>query len=178
MWLERLGMIDSVDRKIVETEFTPAQLDVTAAQARDLREWLRPVIAAWAAAGDKSVPDDVVERLNAVLDNDHRFARIRYEAGGVIVHDLRHWLRCEQLLIPPIATVAELLVGGDQQLVRNCEGCSIWFYDHTKAHRRRWCSMALCGNRAKARSHRQRVATAKIEQPTHVRPDTDHEHTI
>jgi predicted RNA-binding Zn ribbon-like protein len=61
--------------------------------------------------------------------------------------------------------------------VRNCEGCSIWFYDHTKAHRRRWCSMALCGNRSKARSHRQRVATAKIEQPSHMRLNTDPEHT-
>jgi len=32
----------------------------------------------------------------------------------------------------------------------------MWFYDRTKSHRRRWCSMALCGNRAKARAHRER----------------------
>ncbi|MGO9268383.1 MAG: CGNR zinc finger domain-containing protein [Candidatus Binataceae bacterium] len=29
------------------------------------------------------------------------------------------------------------------------------FLDRTKAHARRWCSMAVCGNRAKA-AHRSR----------------------
>jgi predicted RNA-binding Zn ribbon-like protein len=37
-------------------------------------------------------------------------------------------------------------------LVRKCEGttCTLWFLDVSKAHARRWCSMAVCGNRAKA----------------------------
>jgi predicted RNA-binding Zn ribbon-like protein len=26
----------------------------------------------------------------------------------------------------------------------------LWFFDRTKSHRRRWCSMAVCGNRHKA----------------------------
>jgi len=44
---------------------------------------------------------------------------------------------------------ASLLAAGDRHLVRQCDGvdCTMWFYDRTKAHRRRWCSMALCGNR-------------------------------
>jgi len=38
------------------------------------------------------------------------------------------------------------------------ETCSARFYDRSPAGRRRWCSMALCGNAAKARRHRARAA--------------------
>ncbi|MBD2103918.1 CGNR zinc finger domain-containing protein [Leptolyngbya sp. FACHB-261] len=44
---------------------------------------------------------------------------------------------------------------GQITLLRCCEGanCTFWFHDRTKSHARRWCSMAICGNRAKATSH-------------------------
>lgn len=43
--------------------------------------------------------------------------------------------------------------------VRICgsETCSARFYDRSPAARRRWCSMALCGNVEKARRHRARA---------------------
>ena len=43
--------------------------------------------------------------------------------------------------------------------VRICgsETCSARFYDRSPAARRRWCSMALCGNQAKARRFRERA---------------------
>ena len=42
--------------------------------------------------------------------------------------------------------------------VRICasDTCSARFYDRSPAARRRWCSMAQCGNAAKARRHRAR----------------------
>jgi len=62
------------------------------------------------------------------------------------------------LLGPVAEAVAELLVEGDFALVRQCEhpDCILWFYDRTKAHKRRWCSMAVCGNRYKAAQFRKR----------------------
>jgi predicted RNA-binding Zn ribbon-like protein len=53
---------------------------------------------------------------------------------------------------------AELLAEGDFSLVRKCESpeCSLMFYDRTKSHKRRWCSMALCGNRHKVAEFRKR----------------------
>lgn len=63
----------------------------------------------------------------------------------------------EQQLGPVAEQAADLLINGDFSLVRECEHpeCTLWFYDRTKAHRRRWCSMAVCGNRAKAARFRQ-----------------------
>ena len=62
------------------------------------------------------------------------------------------------LLGPVAEAVAQLLVEGDFALVRQCEhpDCILWFYDRTKAHKRRWCSMAVCGNRYKAAQFRKR----------------------
>jgi predicted RNA-binding Zn ribbon-like protein len=46
--------------------------------------------------------------------------------------------------------------------IRVCasETCSARFYDRSPAARRRWCSMSLCGNEAKARRHRARAKAA------------------
>jgi len=43
--------------------------------------------------------------------------------------------------------------------VKACEGpvCTLLFADHTRGRARRWCSMALCGNRAKQAAHRHRL---------------------
>jgi predicted RNA-binding Zn ribbon-like protein len=65
----------------------------------------------------------------------------------------------EQYLAPVAEVVAELLSHADFDLVRHCEGgqCVLWFYDRTKAHRRRWCSPQLCGNRSKVAAFRARA---------------------
>jgi predicted RNA-binding Zn ribbon-like protein len=64
----------------------------------------------------------------------------------------------EQLLAPLAEAAAEFLATADFSLVRACEGraCILWFYDRTKSHRRRWCSMQVCGNRHKVETFRER----------------------
>jgi predicted RNA-binding Zn ribbon-like protein len=43
--------------------------------------------------------------------------------------------------------------------VKACEApaCTLLFADHTRGHVRRWCSMAICGSRAKQAAHRNRL---------------------
>jgi predicted RNA-binding Zn ribbon-like protein len=62
------------------------------------------------------------------------------------------------VLMPIGEAIARLLVEGDFDLVRQCEStdCTLWFYDRTKSHHRRWCSMSMCGNRAKVAAFRAR----------------------
>jgi predicted RNA-binding Zn ribbon-like protein len=38
--------------------------------------------------------------------------------------------------------------------------CRLFLIDHSKPNRARWCSMAVCGNRMKARRHYQRTRQA------------------
>jgi len=172
-WLERAGLIDAADRAEIERRFSPAELDAAVAQAVDLREWLRPVVAAWAAdvgpevdgpaVGRTVLTGEVRDHLNAILAADRRFPRIGIDDDGrPVVAERRSWRTPAQLLVPPAEAAAQLLTSGDRELVRPCEGeaCTLWFYDRTRSHRRRWCSMATCGNRAKARNHRQRETRA------------------
>lgn len=58
-------------------------------------------------------------------------------------------------------TMAEILTGEDRLNIRECEACSWLFLDRSPTKRRRWCSMAACGNRAKARRHYQRQPGAQ-----------------
>ena len=63
-----------------------------------------------------------------------------------------------QVLAPLAEAAADLLADPAPELIRQCEDerCVLWFYDRTKAHRRRWCSPATCGNRHKVAALRQR----------------------
>ena len=59
-----------------------------------------------------------------------------------------------------VDAAADLICNHDFRLIRSCEGsaCCLLFLDRTKGHGRGWCSMAVCGNRAKVEGHRARTA--------------------
>jgi predicted RNA-binding Zn ribbon-like protein len=52
--------------------------------------------------------------------------------------------------------LADLLRSPDLERLRECRRCTHLFLDHGRGTGRRWCSMARCGNRAKAASFRER----------------------
>jgi predicted RNA-binding Zn ribbon-like protein len=56
----------------------------------------------------------------------------------------------------------ELLGGPDLELLSWCadEKCTRAFIDRSHGHRRRWCGMKGCGDRAKAAAYRRRLKTA------------------
>jgi predicted RNA-binding Zn ribbon-like protein len=62
-----------------------------------------------------------------------------------------------------LSTVArdaiELFGGPLARRIRVCaaENCGLLFVDTSRSGQRRWCSMELCGNRAKVRTHRSRA---------------------
>jgi predicted RNA-binding Zn ribbon-like protein len=64
-------------------------------------------------------------------------------------------------LLGPVALGAARLVAVVRaDRLRPCASprCGAWFVDTSKGGRRRWCSMARCGNREKAATHRAKVA--------------------
>jgi predicted RNA-binding Zn ribbon-like protein len=52
-------------------------------------------------------------------------------------------------------------VAGQARALREC--CTLIFADHTRRRARRWCSMAICGNRAKQAAHRNRLKSRRSE---------------
>jgi len=62
------------------------------------------------------------------------------------------------LLAAVARSAAEILVEGTQARLRICgnPACGLFFSDNSRTHRRRWCSMAICGNRHKVASFARR----------------------
>lgn len=64
-----------------------------------------------------------------------------------------------ELLVRVADAAANFLCGSDFSLVRKCANpaCLRYFYDVSKNHARRWCSMSVCGNRMKVAAHHRRA---------------------
>ena len=69
----------------------------------------------------------------------------------------------EWLLAAIARSAAELLVEGYEAPVRRCANpsCRLFFYDDSRTRRRRWCSMATCGNRHKVATFLRRRVVHK-----------------
>ena len=146
-WLGKAGMGDVGSAGVARGELVDA--------ARTLRETVRTLVQA-RKQGQWADP----ELLNRFLRDGLTYDRLVWANDGV--PELRHETLAQgaaRVLQPLAAAAADLLVAADFGLVRRCEHpeCVYWFYDRTKSHRRRWCSMALCGNRFKVARHRQRA---------------------
>jgi predicted RNA-binding Zn ribbon-like protein len=63
-----------------------------------------------------------------------------------------------------LSVALQAMVDGRWRRLKTCPGeqCGWVFYDHSRNNSGRWCSMAVCGGRTKAKSHyrRQRLRAA------------------
>lgn len=71
-----------------------------------------------------------------------------------------------KILIPITEAFVDLICYGQLDFLRKCErtDCILYFYDTTKNHKRRWCSMVICGNRAKAAKFYRRKKNEEISE--------------
>jgi predicted RNA-binding Zn ribbon-like protein len=162
-WLVASGLVGEAEVRRLLRRFSAAELDAVARQAVALREWLRPIVQRSAASGAAKVSGGELQALNAVLARGSRRLEIARRRGGYLTRHTLQWDSARELLVPVGDAIAELLSTVDFGLVRNCgaPACTLWFLDRTKGHRRQWCSMEVCGNRAKVRAHRRRARVAR-----------------
>ncbi|MFE0758549.1 CGNR zinc finger domain-containing protein [Inquilinus sp. NPDC058860] len=160
-WLEQSGLVSAPALAAVREAAMPGELDSVAAQARSLREWFRGFVED--RKGRPLAADALhdLQPLNRMLERDEGFAQIaaRDGAAGLELRSLRRWRSPDSLLLPIAEAMARFVCEEDFTHVKACEGpaCTLMFVDHTRGHARRWCSMAICGNRAKQAAHRQRL---------------------
>jgi predicted RNA-binding Zn ribbon-like protein len=66
----------------------------------------------------------------------------------------------EWLLAAVARSAAEIIAEGPRARLRLCANpkCGLFFYDTSRTHRRRWCSMTVCGNRHKVAAFARRHA--------------------
>jgi predicted RNA-binding Zn ribbon-like protein len=117
---------------------------------REARDAIRAVAGRRADPGAR-------EALNGVLAH----GRVREELGPGGPHRVVE-VDAERWRVPWLAArnLLELLAAPER--LRTCAhpDCVLHFYDTSRSGRRQWCSMAACGNRAKARRHYERAREA------------------
>jgi predicted RNA-binding Zn ribbon-like protein len=165
-WLSQADLVKPEVLQDMRRSAGPGELDAVAAQARALRDWLRSFVTSH--MGARLGPEAIRELapLNRLLARDAVYGQVVARSAasdGVDISGLafvagRRWRSPDALLLPLAKVMADLVTTVDFRHVKACEWhtCTLLFVDTTRGRMRRWCSMAVCGNRAKQASHRER----------------------
>jgi predicted RNA-binding Zn ribbon-like protein len=162
-WLAQANLVPAQALNALTKQSTPGELDKVADQARVLREWFRGFVRKHMGRPLTLQAVSELAPLNALLERDETFSRIevRRDSDGarLELQTTRPWRSPESLLLPIGQALARCVCEEDFASIRACEGhrCTLIFADHSRRQGRRWCSMAMCGNRAKQAAHRDRL---------------------
>jgi predicted RNA-binding Zn ribbon-like protein len=161
-WLDQARLVPSDVLRDMRERTEPGEFDKVADRARSLREWFRGFVRRHKGRALTAAALAELEPLNRLLGRDEAFSQIVPLPNGRGPFELqaeRRWRNPDALLLPVGEALARLVCTEDFSDVKACEGpaCTLLFADHTRARARRWCSMAICGNRAKQAAHRHRL---------------------
>jgi predicted RNA-binding Zn ribbon-like protein len=162
-WLAQAKLVPADALDELRARAMPGELDKVADQARALREWFRGFVRKH--MGRSLTPKALRELgpLNRLLERDEAFSQIsrpsRSNGDRLELRTTRRWRSPEALLLPIGEALARFVCEEDFADVKACVGhsCTLVFADRTRRRARRWCSMAVCGNRAKQAAHRKRL---------------------
>jgi predicted RNA-binding Zn ribbon-like protein len=160
--VETLVTPDDLGLWLVRAQLLDAPPRVTRARLREARE-LREAIDAClqATLAHEPAPVAAVATIDGWLAHAGARAQLAVARDGTPVLSLREPADPVKGALAAVALDAARMLGTPAQAarIRVCASptCSARFYDRSPAGRRRWCSMALCGNEAKARRHRERA---------------------
>ncbi len=156
-WMVGAGLLKEADAARLMRRAGSTVLDSAAQEARKVREWARRWLERW-----RSAPDDDYDQEIAALNK--LLARAAWHDEVVVTDEGARILanvpsNDPDALVALIARqIAALITKENASLLKSCtgSGCTLWFLDRTKAHRRVFCSATACGNRAKVAAFRQR----------------------
>jgi predicted RNA-binding Zn ribbon-like protein len=125
-------------------------------QAIVLREAMYSAFSAMASAGRVRDGDFAVLR-DALANTPSRDHIVRVNEGFAWRIEPQK-PSVSSLLAPVLWSAGDLMTSPARRRIRRCanDDCRWLFLDVSKSGTRRWCDMATCGNRAKARRHYER----------------------
>ncbi len=174
-WLKEARLVPNEILKDFGDNARPSELDAVAKQARSLREWFRGFVHEHMGKPLKANALRQLDSLNGILARDEEFGQvvarkhdqksgdvhkaIEDPISGLVWLPQRRWSSPDSLVLPIAQAVADVICMEDFTHVKACGGgsCTLIFADRTHSHARRWCSMSICGNRAKQAAMRARA---------------------
>lgn len=161
-WSRHAGVLEESDARRLETRARrrPGEAAEVLARAVRLREALHAILASVMEGEDP--PTRGLETVNRELELARRNERLVAGPGGLRWGTPRT-AGLDSILWPIGRAAARLLTSDELVRLRRCggEGCGWLFLDRSRSGRRRWCTMADCGNVSKVRRFRERNRTSQ-----------------
>ena len=174
--VERLTSLDTAATWLADAAVAPDATAITglARTAADNHAILRRLITARTAlrdvahaeAHETAPPRSAIDEVNRTLAGRERIELVPSDDGVRLGHS-----HVGDAVDDVLARIAEPIVreigSGHEDRIRICdnETCRWIFFDESRGGQRRWCDMASCGNRAKARRHRARQKESSEAAP-------------
>jgi predicted RNA-binding Zn ribbon-like protein len=162
-WTVATGALDKAQAAIAKKKWSgSSEAEILFNKAVKLRGAIKRI--AEDIVHSRIVSNPSLTLLNAVLRQKSGFFEVQLGEEGFAKQFHSETDDINSLLVPIAESAADLLCFGDLAQVKKCENetCVLHFYDTSKNHRRRWCSMAACGNRAKANAFYKRKTSQAI----------------
>lgn len=159
-WLAQAQVLDaSRAEEIIGKWSGKSEAERVFRRALDFRTELRRMVER--IIEGKAVSQSVVVQINELLRRQFGYAELKRVRGGFEKRLQSDFKEPIHLLWLVAESACDLLCYADLSLIRKCENedCVLVFYDTTRNHSRRWCSMNACGNRMKVAAHYRRLRT-------------------
>lgn len=161
-WSEAVKLITPVQsERLIQHWAKQSETKKFFAEVKEFRRALREMVEGITKI--KAVKSSTIKMINTVLNEGYGYHELVKTEAGFEKRFRTNFEKPQQLLIPIAESAADLISHGNPKNIRKCEGrtCILYFYDTTKNHGRRWCSMTACGNRAKAAAFYKRSLKKK-----------------
>jgi predicted RNA-binding Zn ribbon-like protein len=138
------------------TRTDPQAADALLSRAVRLRDTLRKAFAA--IIRHERISADWVEPVNEILRITEGHDELGFDGTNWKLEFIAREGGLEWLLAAVARSAAEIITEGPLARLRLCANpdCGLFFCDTSRTRRRRWCSMAVCGNRHKVASFARR----------------------
>ena len=139
----------------------PQAAEVLLLKARRLGATLRKVFAAMLRK--QKMAGERVEPVNEILRITEGHDELVAKNGVWKIEFVAREVGLDWLLAAVARSGAETIAEGPNARLRLCANphCGLLFYDNSRTRRRRWCSMAVCGNRSKVAAFARKHASAR-----------------
>ena len=144
------------DQLLALPETDPRAAHALLTRATHLRDALRGIFAA--LVKHEPISPAWTKPINDILRITEGHDELTQIEGRWKLQFVARETGLDWLLAAVARSAAEIVLEGEAAKVRVCANpaCGLFFCDKSRTHQRRWCSMAICGNRNKVASFARR----------------------
>jgi predicted RNA-binding Zn ribbon-like protein len=139
----------------------PQAAETLLLRAQRLGSALRKVFAAMLRK--HRVAGEWLEPVNEILRITEGHDELVGQEGAWRIEFIAREGGLDWLLAAVARSGADIIAEGARARLRVCANphCGLFFYDNSRTRRRRWCSMAVCGNRSKVAAFARKHTTTR-----------------